>query len=127
MAITSLNRDSYLLDDGNDYKVIVRDLADVPGGRSLDVSSWSGDVIRAGHIIKHNTTTDEYAPLGVSDSAYVSLSEGEEYAGVLKVSVLKDKALAAIMTIGEVNAAVAPYPITSTIAAGLPQIKFLYM
>lgn len=127
MAITNLNRDNYLIDDGNDYKVIVRDLADVPGGRSLDVSNWSEDVIRAGHIIKHNTTTDEYAPLGVSSGAYASLAEGEEYAGVLKVSILKDKALAAIMTMGEVNAAVAPYPITSTIAAGLPQIKFLYM
>ena len=126
MAITSLNRDSYLIDDGNDYKVIVRDLADVPGGRSLDVSSWSADVIRAGHIIKHNTSTDEYAPLGLSGTDYVSLSDNEEYAGVLKVSVLKDKPLAAIMTIGEVNAAVAPYAITDTIAAGLPQIKFLY-
>ena len=127
MAITSLNRDSYLLDDGNDYKVIVRDLADVPGGRSLDVSSWSADTIRAGHIIKHNTSTDEYAPLGLSGTDYVSLDENEEYAGVLKVSILKDKPLAAIMTVGEVNASVAPYAITSTIAAGLPQIKFLYM
>lgn len=127
MAITSLNRDSYLIDDGNDYKVIVRDLADVPGGRSLDVSSWSDNVIRAGHIIKYNSSTGEYAPLGVSDGAYASLSEGEEYAGVLKVSILKDRALAAIMTMGEVNAAASPFPITGDIAAGLPQIKFLYM
>ena len=130
MAITSLNRDSYLIDDGNDYKVIVRDLADVPGGRSLDMTGWTPDVIRAGHIIKHNTTTDEYAPLGITGSnsdTYASLEEYEEYAGVLKVSVTKDRPLAAIMTMGEVNAAASPYPVTSTIAAGLPQIKFLYM
>lgn len=30
MAITSLNRDSYLLDDGNDYKVIVLTLLMFP-------------------------------------------------------------------------------------------------
>ena len=59
MAITNLNRDNYLIEDGNDYKVIVRDLADIPGGRSLDVSAWNEEVIKAGHIIKHNTTTDE--------------------------------------------------------------------
>ena len=127
MAIANLNRDSYLIDDGNDYKVIVRDLADIPGGRTLDVSSWSDEVIRAGHVIKHNTSTDEYAPLGLSGTDYASLGENEEYAGVLKVSVLKARPLAAIMTMGEVNAAASPYAITSTIAAGLPQIKFLYV
>lgn len=126
MAITNLNRDNYLIDDGNDSKVIVRDLADIPGGRSLNVSGWSEDVIRAGHIII-KTATGDFAPLGVTTNAYNSLDTGEEYAGVLKVSILKDKPLAAIMTMGEVNAAASPYTVTSTIAAGLPQIKFLYL
>ena len=130
MALTtaSLNRDSYLIDDGNDYKVIIRDLADVPGGRTLDMSNWTPDTLRAGHIIKHNTSTDVYSPLGITGSendTYASLSDNEEYIGVLKVSVLKDKPFAAIMTIGEVNAAASPYPLTDTIKAGLPSIKFL--
>lgn len=126
MSYVNLNRDSVFVDDGNDSKVIIRDLADVPGGRALDVSGWSEDVIRAGHIIKLTTATGEYAPLGISDGAYVSLEEGEEYGGVLKVTVLKAKPAAAIMTVGEVNAAASPYPVSSTIKAGLPQIKFLY-
>lgn len=121
----SLNRESYHVDDGNDSKVIVRDLADIPGGRALDVSAWNEDVIRAGHIIK-KTSAGDFAPLGVSSGAYAQLATGEEYAGVLKVSVLKDKAFAAIMTMGEVNAAASPYPVTAAIKAGLPQIKFLY-
>lgn len=126
MATTaSLNRDSYLIDDGNDYKVIVRDLADVPGGRTLDVTGWDGDAIRAGHIIIRNTTTDVYSPLGITTNAYNSLEANEEYVGVLKVSVAKDKPFAAIMTMGEVNALASPYPVTSTIKAGLPTIKFL--
>lgn len=126
MSYVNLNRDSVFVDDGNDSKVIIRDLADVPGGRALDVSGWSEDVIRAGHIIKLTTATGEYAPLGINDGAYVSLAQGEEYGGVLKVTVLKAKPAAAIMTMGEVNAAASPYPVTSTIKAGLPQIKFLY-
>ena len=129
MSYVNLDRDEYLLDDGNAGKVIIRDLADIPGGRALDVSGWSLDVIKSGHIIKHNTVTDVYSPLGISGSsedAYVSLEANEEYAGVLKVAVLKDKPAAAIMTMGEVNAAASPYPVTDTIKAGLPTIKFLY-
>jgi hypothetical protein len=125
MATVSLNRDNYLIDDGNDSKVVITDLAGIPGGRALDMTGFEGDVVKAGHIIKQ-TASGEYAPLGVSDGAYASLSEGESYAGVLKVSILKDKPMAAILTMGEINAAASPYPVTATIKAGLPQIKFLY-
>lgn len=127
MSTVSLNRDSYLVDDGNDSKVIVRDLADIPGGVALDVTGWSPDAIRAGQVIKYNSSTKVYSPLGVSDNAYVSLEANESYAGIVKCSVKKDKAMVAVMTMGEVNAAACPYPITSTIASGLAQIKFIYM
>ena len=129
MSYVNLDRDEYVLDDGNAGKVIIRDLADIPGGRALDVTNWSLDVIKSGHIIKHNTVTDVYAPLGITGSdndEYASLGDNEEYAGVLKVAVLKSKPAAAIMTMGEVNAAASPYPVTDTIKSGLPTIKFLY-
>ena len=126
MATVNINRDEYLLDDGNAGKVIIRDLADIPGGRALDVTNWSEDVVKSGHIIAHNTETGEYFPLGVTNDAYNALGTNEEYAGVLKVAVLKTKPAAAILTIGEVNAAASPYPVTDDIKAGLPQIKFLY-
>ena len=79
MATVNLNRDSFLVDDGNDGKVIVADLADIPGGRALDMTDFTDEVVKAGHIIKHNTETDEYAPLGVDAENYKSLSENEEY------------------------------------------------
>ena len=126
MATVNLNRDEYAINDGNAGKVIIRDLADITGGRALDVSSWPDDTILSGHIIAHNTVTGEYFPLGVTSGAYNSLDTNEEYAGVLKVAVLKAKPFAAIMTVGEVNAAASPYPVTAAIKAGLPQIKFLY-
>lgn len=126
MATVNLNRASFLVDDGNDGKVIIADLADIPGGRALDMTDFTDEVVKAGHIIKHNTSTDEYSPLGVDAENYKSLSENEEYAGVLKASILASKPFAAILTVGEVNAAASPYPVTADIIAGLPQVKFLY-
>ena len=125
----SLNRDSYLIDDGNDSKVIIRNLAAIPGGVTLDMTGWTPDYVRAGHIIKHNTSTGVYSPLGITGSendTYASLEANEEYAGVLITSVLKSKPFAPVMVIGAVNAAASPYAVTSTIKSGLPRIEFLY-
>lgn len=124
--VVSLNRNGYLVDDGNESKVIICDLADIPGGRALNMEGFDADVVRAGHIIKRTVATDSYAPLGVSGDAYVEAAEGEEIVGVLKVSVTKERPAAAITTMGQVNAAASPYPVTDAIKAALPQIKFLY-
>lgn len=124
--VVSLNRNGYLVDDGNESKVIIRDLADIPGGRALNMEGFDADVVRAGHIIKRTVATDSYAPLGVSGDAYVEVAEGEELVGTLKVSVTKERPAAAIMTMGQVNAAASPYPVTEAIKTALPQIKFLY-
>lgn len=124
--VVTLNRNGYFVDDGNESKVIIRDLADIPGGRALNMEGFDADVVRAGHIIKRTVATDSYAPLGVSGDAYVEVAEGEEIVGVLKVSVTKERPAAAIMTMGQVNAAASPYPVTEAIKTALPQIKFLY-
>lgn len=125
MAEINLNRQDILADDGNESIVIVRDLADIPGGRALDVTGFDGDIIQAGHIIKRVTADDTYAPLDVTGDNYAELAGGEEYVGVLKCSVSKDKPAASILTMGQVNAAACPYPVTAAIKAGLPQIKFI--
>lgn len=124
--VVSLNRNGYFVDDGNESKVIIRDLADIPGGRALNMEGFDADVVRAGHLIKRTVATDSYAPLGVSGDAYAAVAEGEELVGVLKVSVTKERPAAAIMTMGQVNAAASPYPVTEEIKTALPQIKFLY-
>lgn len=125
MSVTNLNRTPEHFEDGNDSIVIVRDLGDIPGGRSLDVTEVTEDVIRAGHILISNDTTKDVKPLGVSGSAYSAKPSGWSYIGVLKHSVLKTDARAAILTIGQVNAAACPYPITADIKSGLPHIQFL--
>lgn len=125
MSVTNLNRTPEHFEDGNDSIVIVRDLGDIPGGRSLDVTEVTEEVIRAGHILISNDTTKEVKPLGVSGSAYSAKPSGWSYIGVLKHSVLKTDARAAILTIGQVNAAACPYPITADIKTGLPHIQFI--
>ena len=124
--VVTLNRNGYFVDDGNESKVIIRDLADIPGGRALNMEGFDADVVRAGHIIKRTVATDSYAPLGVTGEAYAAVAEGEELVGVLKVSATKERPAAAIMTMGQVNAAASPYPVTEAIKTALPQIKFLY-
>lgn len=126
MATVDLNKERILLDDGMDAIVIVKDLGDIPGGRSLDVTGVEGEVIKAGHvIIRKDLNKPVYMPLGVKDGNYVELPAMHSFAGVLKASVLKNDPRAAIMTIGQVNAAASPYPVTDEIVKGLPNIQFL--
>lgn len=127
MATSNLNRQVIEVNDGLDSIVIVNDLGDIPGGRTLDVSRLADDVtvVRSGHILIQQNTTKEVAALGVSEGNYETLPEGYSYLGVLKASVLKSDPRAAILTVGQVNAAACPYPVTQTIKTGLPMVQFL--
>ena len=126
MPTAQLNKDAFVLDDGNDSIVIISALTDIPGGRTLDVSGVTSDVVRAGHVLIQDNVTKAIAPLGVSGRSYVTLPEGKSYVGVLKCSVLKRDPRAAIVTAGQVNAAASPFPVTAEIKAGLPRIEFIY-
>lgn len=127
MATASLNKENNVVLNGKDSIVIVNCLGDIPGGRTLDVSGVAAGtkVLNAGHIIIKKAS-GEYAPLGITTNAYDSLGTGESYVGVLKMSVLVSDPRAAIMTMGQVNAAASPYTVTDTIKSGLPRIEFLY-
>lgn len=130
MATSNLGRKTKEINDSLDSIVIVNALGDIPGGRTLDVSDVpSGTtVIAAGHVIV-KTSDGKHKPLGVTNGAYSSLGEGESYAGILKASVLVNDPRAAILTIGQVNAAAAKKavgaPYTDAIKSGLSHIQFL--
>ena len=128
MPQANLNISQSTIPTDKDGIVIINALGDVPGGRTLDVSGVASgtEVLNAGHIIIKVTATGVHKPLGVTAGAYDSLDSGEEYVGVLKASIPVDDPRAAIVTIGQINAAASPYPVTSTIKAGLPRIEFLY-
>lgn len=128
MPTASLNRETIEIDDGLDCIVVVQALSDIPGGRTLDVSGLPADVtvIRSGHILVEDNETKALSPLGISDSAYVSLPVGKKYYGVLRKSVSKARPFAAIITAGQINAAASPAPVTDEIKAALSRIEFLY-
>lgn len=124
---TNLNRESIELTGYNDDIVVVQALSQIPGGRSLDVSGLPADVtvVKAGNVLVQDTASGAVAPLGITDGSYDALPEGKTYYGVLKFSVLRNKAMAAIVTAGQVNAKACPAPVTDDIKNGLRNIQWL--
>lgn len=128
MPYAGLTRDQFSVDDGKDSIIIITATGEIPGGRSLDVSNVDSDVnvIKAGHILVQDDSTGVISPMPVSGDAYGTKPAGTSYVGVLKTSVLKKDARAAILTQGQVNAAASPYPVTDEIKTALPGIQFLF-
>lgn len=128
-ATSNLGRKTNEINDTLDSIVIVNALGDVPGGRTLDVSGVADGttVIAAGHVIV-KTASGAYKPLGVSGSYYTELGS-DTAVGILKASVLVSDPRAAIVTIGQVNAAAAAKAVgtsyTEEIKTALPNIQFI--
>ena len=119
----NLAKEGVQVNDGNDSIVIVNALGDIPGGRTLDLTGFDNG-IRAGHVIIESSGV--YKPLAISGTSYDSKDASDNWVGIARYSVTPSDPRCAIVTIGQVNAAACPYPITDTIAAGLPRIEFLY-
>lgn len=88
---------------GEDSVIIQKHEGDIKGGRALDWSEVTEDVLYAGRVI----VTDgkgKYKPLPIESKAYKALSEvsGFKYAGVLYRSVAKGEPVS-ILIAGEVN------------------------
>ena len=94
---------------------VVRSFIDtVKGGVVLDTTGYTEEYVKAGHIIIRDTETQKtYKPMPLSNGAYDSLPEGYEYVGVNIHTVPTDEPFVAVLTIGEVNEKLLPYPITS--------------
>jgi hypothetical protein len=68
MAMTQLNNnDLTSIETGKDSIVIVDNGYSIRGGRSLNVVGYAPRVIRAGHVIIHETATNEYKPMPVTE------------------------------------------------------------
>ena len=129
MAQVNLTNTPQELITGNDSIVIVENFETIRGGRSLDVTDFAPNVIKAGHIIIKDTTTGEFKPMPVTSDGteYEELPADNEYAGVLVASILTKKPLAAIMVRGTVNPKIAPYPMDTILAdfkEAMPLILF---
>ena len=130
MATTSLNNDGVNYTTGKDGIVIVRNLDSIRGGRSLDVTGFTPEVIQAGHVvIQDNASPPNFKPMPVNSgaTAYAALPASHSYAGIVIATVPTKKAMVGILTNGTVNPNATPYPMASILSAvqtALPQITF---
>ena len=130
MATANLNRFEKSI-DGFDSIIITKDVADVPCGVTLDVSEYAEDTIKSGHLLIQNNTTFVVKPLGITSGGnYSALPSGHSYFGINKTTILKAMPMAAVLRIGQVNAAAAKefvgaeYPAAAKTA--LNKIDFIY-
>lgn len=116
MATVDLTNNRNKIVFGNDSVVIQKWISGIKGGRALDVTGFAEPVIKAGHVI---ITDGEgtYKPMPVTGSAYATLPEGYNYAGVLYRSITTAKPSASIMTNGEVNIVAVPYAMDAILEA----------
>lgn len=129
MPQANLVRENIEISDGLDSIVIVNCLGDIPGGRTLDVSSMpdSMTVLKAGHLIIANATgVMKPMPLNQAGTAYDDLPGSHSYVGVLKASIAIKDPRAAIMTMGQVNQAACPYSVPAGAKSALTNIQWLY-
>lgn len=125
-TVSNLNGENYDINDGLDSIVVVNALGDIPGGRTLDLSAWAADVVKSGHIVIEQSGIYKPLPINTGGTAYGSVPSGANVVGVLRYSITKKDPRAAIVTIGQINAAASPYPVTAAIKTALPRIEFLY-
>lgn len=111
----------------NDPIVIRNYVSGDKGGRVLDVTDFTEEYIRAGHVIIKETATNTYKPMPVSDGAYAALPEGHEYVGVAYSTKSVAEPFVAIMYAGTVNDVASPFPVDDIKAAlktALPTLVF---
>lgn len=115
---------------GMDSVVIRHYVAGIIGGRTLDMTGFEEQVIKAGHVVIQNTTDETlFKPMPVKNGKYDTLPSGYKYAGVVVCSKPASEPLVGIMYSGEVNDVASPYPvdaIKAAIKAELPTLVFMH-
>ncbi|WP_114752299.1 hypothetical protein [Pleomorphovibrio marinus] len=118
MTVANLVNESESFMDGDDSIVIVENLEQFRGGRTLDVTGFAPDIIKAGHvIITDGDGVYKPMPLNGGGDAYAALPEGHSYVGVLVATIRKARPFASIMVRGTVNPVAAPFGMASILAA----------
>jgi len=127
-VVASLNNEKQGFDSGNDTIVVPRVFETVIGGRTLDTTGYTPDVIKAGSVVIKEDSTGDHKPMPLNGNAdaYASLPSGHSYVGVVISTVDTKKPFVGICVRGTVNEVASPYPLTSTIKNGLgPLIRFI--
>ena len=112
------------IDNSKDSIVIIENQFSIPGGKSLDTTGFTADVINAGHVIIKETATGNYKPmpLNVGETAYAALPANHTYEGVLAATILTKRPFAGVMIEGWVNEVASPFSVASIKAAFLTAV-----
>ena len=128
MATASLNTPKKEVITGRDNIVIVNYIDGIRGGRTLDVTGFTPEVIHAGHLVI-KTQDGDYAPMPVNAAGteYAALPAGASYAGYVVASILKERPFAGIMVRGTINPKATPFDMASIlddVKKALPLIDY---
>lgn len=96
---------------GTDSVVIRHYVAGFKAGKVLDVTGYTEEYIKAGHVVICDPATETYKPMPVEGEAYAALPADHKYVGVVIATVPTSEPQVAIMHTGEVNDVASPYPI----------------
>jgi hypothetical protein len=109
------------IDNSKDSIVIIDNQFSIPGGKSLDVTGFTPDVINAGHVIIKETATGNYKPMPLTtgNTVYGSLPADHTYVGVNVATILTKRPFAGVMLEGWVNEVASPFSVTSIKSAFL--------
>lgn len=126
-----LNQNAEEFGYGAESVLIRRTGGRIIGGCILNLSEWSDNVVRGGHVIikKETDGITDYKPNPIEDDKFSALPVGWEYAGVLVRSVSKSDPRAAVQYDGEINDKAMPYSIDDikdALKKELPSLYFMH-
>lgn len=124
-VVGSLNNQKHGFDSGNDTIVVPRVFETVIGGRTLDTTNFTPEVIPAGHVVIKEDATGNHKPMPVSGEVYTALPANHSVVGVVISTVDTKKPFVGICVRGSVNEAASLYPPTTAIKNALPLIRFI--
>ena len=104
-------------DTGKESVIIRNYVNGIMGGVILDMTDFSDEFIKCGHIIIRSTENGEYKPMPVKDGAYEALPVNHEYVGICMTTAPADTPHVGVMTAGEANDKAVPYSVDTIKAA----------
>ena len=124
---------------GKDDVVVQQFIEDIPGGRTIDFTGWSGkdgaDIIPAGTVIIKGTVSGAtvYRPHpvtsttseGVTTWAYDTITSGFAVVGVLYRTITRTNPQGSVLIAAKLNSVALPYAMTSAQKTALPTILFV--
>lgn len=127
---------------GGDEVIVIRALADLPGGRTLSVARYAetlrayaaahpelelAEAAYAGSPVGLEAASGAYAVLPLDAQGAFMLPPGVAPVGVLRAGVPLDDPRGAIVTQGQVNWAAMPLKVPEAVRRALPLVEFLYV